>query len=204
MWRGAAVGRAVLPDGSDVGLLRTPNGEIGTFTVPDADVTQAYGINSQGQIVGTYHDANGYHGFLRDKDGTFTLIDGPAATYTAAHGINDSGQIVGVFTDSSGRHGFLRDKKGNMTTIGVNPPGSTACETQLMGINNKSQIVGYASGGSLSTYVGFVRDTSGDVTWFKAPSATRPQGTQAYAVNDTAKIVGYFTDHTGSHGFLTD
>jgi uncharacterized membrane protein len=198
------VGRAVLPDGSDVGLLRTPKGEIGTFTVPDADVTQAYGINSQGQIVGTYHDTKGYHGFLRDKDGTFTLIDGPAATYTAARGINDSGQIVGVFTDSSGRHGFLRDKRGNITTIGVNPPGSTACETQLMGINNKSQIVGYASGGSLSTYVGFVRDTSGDVRWFKAPSATRPQGTQVYAVNAAAKIVGYFTDRTGSHGFTTD
>jgi len=68
--------------------------------------TTAYGINPAGDIVGTYNDKAGQHGFLR-KDGQFTTIDVPAslvggspgiALPTVARGISPDGDIVGSFT----------------------------------------------------------------------------------------------------------
>jgi uncharacterized membrane protein len=66
------------------------------------DSTQAFGINDMGQIVGTYHNNTGIHGFLLSA-GTYTTIDDPLATHgTFAQGINDNGQIVGYYTDNRG------------------------------------------------------------------------------------------------------
>jgi uncharacterized membrane protein len=71
-----------------------------TYTTLDdplasAGNTQAYGINSTGQISGSYSNASGAHGFLY-SGGTYTTLDDPLATNgTSAQGINDMGQIVG-------------------------------------------------------------------------------------------------------------
>jgi hypothetical protein len=57
--------------------------------------TLGYGINSHGEIVGVYIDANGVsHGFM-DQSGVLTSIDYPAAEWTEIYGINDEGLIVG-------------------------------------------------------------------------------------------------------------
>jgi hypothetical protein len=47
-------------------LHRRPQDEavFTTIDVPSANQTFAYGINNNGQIVGTYSDASGVHGFL--------------------------------------------------------------------------------------------------------------------------------------------
>ena len=56
--------------------------------------TQALGINATGQIVGSYLNAGGNHGFLYSS-GTYSSIDDPAISeFTVATGINDSGQIA--------------------------------------------------------------------------------------------------------------
>jgi probable HAF family extracellular repeat protein len=73
-------------------------GRFTTFTVPGAQVTFAFGINDQGQIVGysaTSLTATTASGFLRDARGRFTAINRPGATITAAFDINNRGQIVG-------------------------------------------------------------------------------------------------------------
>jgi len=91
----------------------TPRGFLfsgGVFTtidVPGASESFAYGINAAGQIVGTFVDATGAHGFLRNTGGVFTTIDVPGATHSEAWGINATGQIVGWFNDSTGTHGYL-------------------------------------------------------------------------------------------------
>jgi len=66
--------------------------------------TTAFGISPQGDIVGTYTDLGGQHGFLL-RDGEFTTIDVPGSLVgatgtlpTAARGINPEGDIVGSFT----------------------------------------------------------------------------------------------------------
>src|SRR3954451_19180238 len=82
-----------------------------TFTeiiVPGASSAVAFGINDAGQIVGSFGDSTGGHGFL-DTAGSFTQIDVPGAFGTGASGINDAGQIVGSFSSTPGpiTHGFL-------------------------------------------------------------------------------------------------
>jgi hypothetical protein len=70
-----------------------------------ATLTTVFGINSAGDIVGTYNDAvGGQHGFLL-SGGQFTTIDVPGSLVgatgslsTAARGINPAGDIVGSFT----------------------------------------------------------------------------------------------------------
>jgi uncharacterized membrane protein len=69
-----------------------------------ANSTTAYGINPAGDVVGTYSDAVGQHGFLLSR-GQFTTIDVPGwlvgatgTLPTVARGINPEGNIVGSFT----------------------------------------------------------------------------------------------------------
>ena len=82
----------------------------GTFTtidVPGASLTQAFGINPRGDIVGSYAAGGATHGFLLDKKGTFTTIDVPGASFTEALGVNPRGDIVGRYSAGGAFHGFL-------------------------------------------------------------------------------------------------
>jgi uncharacterized membrane protein len=86
----------------------------GTFTTID----HGGDINNRGQIVGSYYDDTGSHGFVFDGD-TFITIDFPGALETWAGGINDRGQIVGSYLDSNwNTHGFLAEK------VRMAPPAS--------------------------------------------------------------------------------
>ena len=94
--------------------------------VPGAILTNAQGINSQGDIVGTYNDAAGQqHGFMR-SGGRYRTIDFPNARATFARGINDSGDIVGTYqrqgeTGGVPSHGFLLTRRGGL--LAVDYPG---------------------------------------------------------------------------------
>ena len=77
-----------------------------TIDVPGASSTEAFGINPKGNIVGSYLNAAGLHGFLLSK-GAFTTIDVPGASFTGAFGINPKGNVVGVYSNATGTHGFL-------------------------------------------------------------------------------------------------
>ena len=88
-----------------------------TIDVPGASFTQALGINPKGDVVGSYLNAAGLHGFLLSK-GAFTAIDVPGASFTQALGINPKGDVVGVYSNATGTHGFLlrrreRDEDGD-------------------------------------------------------------------------------------------
>src|SRR5215831_3437398 len=88
-----------------------------TFDDPlntSGDGTLASGINDTGEIVGTYADANGVHGFLLSS-GSYAPLDAPLAQqFTIASGINAVGQIVGYYFSNrfgqTGLHGFLYNK----------------------------------------------------------------------------------------------
>jgi len=90
-----------------------------TFDAPGASqVTQAFGVNPAGTIVGYYAVLNDqifvYHGFLRTKDGDFTTFEAPDAGTGAGQGTipatnNPSDAITGYYIDASfAFHGFLR------------------------------------------------------------------------------------------------
>jgi len=120
----------------------------GVFTTVDATplgatLTNARGINPDGDIVGLYHDTGGGHGFLRRYDGTFTAIDvvlpGVTVANTAANAINPAGQIVGDYRTSDGIvHGYLLSE-GTFTSFDY--PG--AVKTYPFGISANGWIVGF-------------------------------------------------------------
>jgi probable HAF family extracellular repeat protein len=80
--------------------FRYSEGIFAPIEYPAGVDTFAYGINSAGEIVGSWGTpfADGIHGFL-DNGGVFTDLKDPLATggETLAHGINDSGLIVGSY-----------------------------------------------------------------------------------------------------------
>src|SRR5690349_4516059 len=94
-----------------LGLLQGVAGEVKaqpTYSFTTFDVlrssminTKPNGINASGQILGSYSDAPGIHGFLLDN-GSYTKLDVPGSTHTEAYGINAAGQIVGHYKDASG------------------------------------------------------------------------------------------------------
>jgi probable HAF family extracellular repeat protein len=122
------------------GFFRNKKGKVNLLDFPGATLTEATGINDDGQVVGDYRDSSGrFHGFFWDA-GLFLTIDVPfpGATGTAARGINNVGQIVGVYNDSSGiPHGFLYDN-GIFTRFDF----PDAIATFPDDINDRGQIVG--------------------------------------------------------------
>ena len=73
-------------------FVRDASGNITSFNVAGS-TTNAYGINSQGDIVGSYSSNPGTQSFLRDASGNITPINYGITSY--AIGINDQGQIIG-------------------------------------------------------------------------------------------------------------
>ena len=194
-----------------------------TFDVPGASqVTQAFGINPAGTIVGYYAVLNDqifvYHGFLRTKDGTFTTIDAPGAgtgmfqgtfafnqgTFTASViGLNPAGAIAGAYTDSGFfLHGYVRAADGHITTFDV----AGAEGTNASGINPAGAIPGvYFDSNGVNH--GYVRTKQGAITTFDVPAAGTGafQGTLPESINPSGAITGQYLDASGvNHGFLRD
>ncbi|MEP7310184.1 MAG: hypothetical protein ABJA98_32155 [Acidobacteriota bacterium] len=174
------------------GFFRT-NGQYFPIDVSNADKTEAWGINSRTQIVGSYVVNGQSHGFLLEN-GEFTTVDPPGATSAIAHGINDLGQIVGTYGDSGGSHGYLWTH-GRFVTIDL--PTVPPSGTEAWGINRSGQVVGYHVQGGNS----FRLDADGSVARLldppNAPVIHLPRG-----INDRGEIIGGLIDPGGAHGFL--
>jgi hypothetical protein len=175
-----------------------------TFTiidVPGALTTQAYGINTAGQIVGGFDDGMGHvKGFLKDG-ATFTIIDVPSSTNTWAYGINTAGQIVGTFEDLTEYpglpQGFLTD---GATFTTIDAPG--ARNTYLQGINVVGQLVGWVFDPTRDGFHGFLAtpaevDKIPPVITVAASPATLwpPDGRLV-----TVTVSGTITDESGGSG----
>jgi len=174
-----------------------------SFTTIDnpagAGTTNPRDINNAGQIVGSYRDNTGNHGFLF-QNGVFTPIDDPlAAANTTANGINQSGQIVGSYVDANNAtHAFLF-KDGMFFTI--DDPLATK-GTVALDINTAGQIVGFYTADD--GVHGFIRSITGAFTTFDAPAGSPLNGgTQPQSINDEGQIVGNLTDAAGMEfGFV--
>lgn len=93
---------------------------------PGTQFSTAWGINAQGDVVGTFVDQSSVqHGFLL-RHGEFTVIDFPGARSTITRGINLFGEIVGSYQlpgdPAVASRGFMRDRYGNF--FHVKFPGS--------------------------------------------------------------------------------
>lgn len=167
-----------------------------TIDVPGVAVkdTNAVGVNSAGDVVGTYTDT-AIHGFLL-RGGVFTNIEPPNSIGSLATGINDAGEIVGYFTPQGDvhEHGFLFDGQ-NYATLDF--PG--ALNTFAWGINNTGDVVGFYAD-SNSKFHGFKWNNGGFAT-IDVPDS---QYTVLQGLDDFGHIVGYYLDMKGNQrGFAT-
>ena len=164
------------------------------LSIPGSTASQAFAINTSGQIVGRYYDSAGFsHGFL-DTAGTITTIDFPASSATLVYDVNDSGQMAGAYVDSANNgHGFF--ETGGVFTP-INYPG--AVETLAIGINKAGAIVGAWVDAGTNVH-GFL--FSSDVlTSLDFPLST---STVAQGINDSGEISGGYLDAANAtHGFI--
>jgi probable HAF family extracellular repeat protein len=86
------------------------SGKYKTVTFPASSMTEVWGVNDNGVIVGWYtqnespYDSFGF-AFIQ---GTYISLSYPGAINTFGFGINAAGQIVGTYTlDNSTYHGFV-------------------------------------------------------------------------------------------------
>jgi probable HAF family extracellular repeat protein len=163
-----------------------------TIDVPGAVLTNAQGVNAQGDVVGTYTDAAGQqHGFLR-SGGQYRTIDFPNARLTFARGINDAGDIVGSYvrqveTTTVPNHGFLLTRRGGLQAVDY--PGHLNTIPQR--ILNDGTIFGcYHDTDTMGTMHGFE---------FHQGFSAIDMGMSMHngATPDGEYIVGLFTDKDG-------
>jgi hypothetical protein len=84
-------------------FLELANGHLVRLSFPGATATQAFGVNAGDEVVGTYTDTAGMHGFVWTPGFGFQTVDDPdGANATAINGVNDHGELVGFYTDQAG------------------------------------------------------------------------------------------------------
>jgi probable HAF family extracellular repeat protein len=192
------VGDYETTSGYTLGFLFSKGSYYNGINDPSATIAGTFlsGINNGGQIVGTYENYLGTHGFLYSSLyglSSYTTLDDVVGN-TFANGINDAGQVVGQYYDGTKYDGFLY-QSGSYSSL--DDPAATT-STSANGINNAAQIVGtYAdsSGNHAFLY------QAGNYVTLDDPSAAAGT-TNASGINNAGQIVGIYSDNSGGHGFL--
>ena len=96
-----------------------------SFEGPGSSMTFALGINSAGQVVGSYSVQSGMtqttYGYIRQTDGTITTVAPEGAVYSTVTGINAAGDVAGIWEAQRGypTYGFTRTVAGHYTTFAI-------------------------------------------------------------------------------------
>jgi len=167
---------------------------LSTLDFPGARATVAYGINANGDVVGTYVDQNGTNHGFRLTAGQYMSIDPPGSLFTEARGINANGDIVGDYVAKDGNlHGFFLGPDG-FKDISV----SGHLNTIPVKISAEGVIVGcYHDTDTMGTMHGWVRNEDG-LTVFPTPASMNN------GITPRGDVAGFYTDlmtmHT--HGYI--
>ncbi|MGZ4867819.1 MAG: DUF3466 family protein [Candidatus Angelobacter sp.] len=152
---GDIVGRFVDSSGRERSFL-LHRGKFTFFRFPGSVSTEATSININSVIVGTYRNTlvgAGIHGFMV-RNGAFTTLDFPGAVNTFLAKVNDLGEIVGSYQNNDFiTHGFVM-AHGKFTTIDK-PAEAPDTQTNILGVNNRSRIVGSFSDSHIIGALGF-------------------------------------------------
>jgi probable HAF family extracellular repeat protein len=162
---------------------------------PSGTSTQAWAINSQGDIGGYYTGIdNNSHGFLFNG-GNYAEINYPGASVTLINAINPHGDIVGEFgaTATSPHRGFMLGADGVYAPFDF--PG--AVTTQLVGINASGEMSGVfiLADGNRHSFL----SVAGILTRIDYPGATQ---TGALGISPAGEVVGAYMAAGVAHGFV--
>lgn len=169
-----------------------------TINYPNSGLTELYGINNYGYIVGT-HSQVPTKSFTRLPSGTFDPENYPGSTQTGVFGINNDEanfETAGGWVDKIGTfHGFLRNSNA---WIDVDYPGTAY--NSLSGLNDNNVAAGSYLDGDFH-YHPYIYSLPGNqyTPLFIAGS----DSATAAGINDTNEIVGTYIDSSNvAHGFL--
>jgi hypothetical protein len=170
-------------------------GSLTSFDYPGASLTEAYGINDSGVVVGSYiPTGSGIYYSYTQNGTTYTTLNVPGATtLSEALGINSAGTVVGAYIGADSKvHGYI-DNGGSYSTFDV--PGSTS--TYVYAINNHGDLAGvYNDSAGQHGYV----DIGGVITTLDVPGAGT---TSVYGLNDADVVSGTWIDSNfNNHGFI--
>jgi probable HAF family extracellular repeat protein len=158
--------------------------DLGTLGGP---TSFAFAINNRGQIVGNADLGGGSvsHAFLYSHGQMFDLFPGSGNSFSSASDINNRGQIVGTL----GSQAFLY-RRGQVTQIGLGGANSAA-----FGINDKGDVVGYASppGADLDLHAFLYRHGQTIDLTPTLPGGEFGSFSIATDVNDRGAVVGYIS-----------
>jgi hypothetical protein len=113
------------------------NGNYTTIAFAGAQITNALGVNDNGEVVGSYASGSFSNGFSW-QNGTFTTINYPKSPYgTVLTGVNNSGVIVGNHISAEKDSGFIYENG-----VFKNIVYSGAKFTMAGGINNNGLVSG--------------------------------------------------------------
>ena len=146
--------------------------------------TEAYGINSSGEVVGTgYLSPSNFHAFLY-ANGKMTDIGPPGSLQASAAAINTSGQIVGNYYLTSGSGGEFLYSNGKITTLPV-PAGSSS--VSAFAINDNGEIAGaiYPSSGIPSHAARYFNGV-----WTDLGTITGAASNAGLGINLSGQVVG--------------
>jgi probable HAF family extracellular repeat protein len=157
--------------------------------------SQAYALNSSGQVVGFSDTNNLYaHAVLFSGTGSNNIdldVRGGNTTIGEAQGINDSGQIVGTAQPAAGGRveAVLYNAAGTINLGDLCDSGNTAGSADA--INNSGTVVGYAADCSFTaTPCRFSGTGTGNVA---LPGIGGGIDGVAYSINSSGQTVGYAT-----------
>lgn len=151
--------------------------------------SNAYGINTDGTIVGQAYDPTGvYRPFIRRPGSAMTDLGTLGGQYGSARDINDAGQVVGTATTSGGyNRAFIWQDGHPMQALGT----MGGITNEAWGINNSGTVVGTEYTGQIDRtgYItqAFVWDTGAGMRRLPGLGGNRDV---AYAVNDFGLAVG--------------
>jgi len=177
-------------------------------TLPGGSGSEAYGINTNGQVVGASYASDGNHAFRTTAtggiDAASDLEDLPDSTFSAATGINTSGQVVGaVHIVGYDTHAFRTTATGGIdaaSDLGTLPDDTFS---EANGINTSGQVVGYSAADVVRH--AFRTTATGGID-AASNLGTLPGGSssEAYSINASGQVVGVANIvHGYYHAFRT-
>jgi hypothetical protein len=110
---GGVAGFYSIDGGTTIGFYINSHGHVFKLAIKGASMTQPFGVNDLGEVVGSYMVGSGSsaatHGFTWTHATGFTTVDDPHGIgATVVNGVNDKGDLVGFYTDGAGNtHGML-------------------------------------------------------------------------------------------------
>ena len=177
-----------------------PRFDFKTLEVPAAKRTIAWGIDDRGQIVGSYDDSAGTHGFVL-RDDKFTTIGFPGAVFTIALGIGTHSEIVGAYKmqgePAVNFHGFLRTSDGRFERVDSPPYTNTIAQRILpdgtiLGCRHDNDFGASMKGAVLSVRNDSETQAFGSMHNGATPDLRRIVGLYNYAPGD--RSAGYVID----------